>query len=124
MERMNKRILVIDDRPDLLNLVKNILEYEGFEVQLRGIPFRDGAEIEALNLDLIILAVTDVVDCIGRQTLKLRRQYSLHTPVLVLVREWWFRLEQDQELMDEHTLFVRSPSDVEVFLNQVRQALG
>lgn len=120
---MNKRILVIDDRPILTDLVKSILEEEGFEVQIRGIPFWNITEIEALDPDLIILAVTNIVDCIGRQTLKQRRQYSLYTPVLVLVREPEFILEQDQGLIDEHTMFVRSPFDIEVFLDQVQQAL-
>src|SRR5690348_1452809 len=103
---MSKRILVIDDRPDLSYMVQCILKEEGFEALLRGIPFQDITEVEALNLDLIILAVTDIVDCIGRQTLKLLRPHPSHTPVLVLVREPWFKLEQDQKLMDERTLFV------------------
>jgi DNA-binding NtrC family response regulator len=119
--QMQKRILAVDERSDLCNLVKVVLEDDGYEVLLRGTPFRNIAEIEALHPDLILLAPRDVVDCVGRQTLHLLRHHSI--PILVLVREPEYVLEQDRECAGKHTTFTQSPGNIDDLIAVVQRAL-
>src|SRR5215467_8427081 len=55
MQDMKKRILVIDDAPDILDLLQNVLEREGYEV----ITATDGRsaleQIMRMERDLILL---------------------------------------------------------------------
>lgn len=118
---MKKRILVVDERSGLCGLVKAVLEEDGYEVLLHGTSFRNVAEIEALHPDLLLLAPTDVVDCVGRQTLHLLRHSSI--PVLVLVREPEYVLEQDRECAGKHTTFTQSPGNINDLTEAVHQAL-
>lgn len=119
---MNKRILVVDRQPDILDLVKEILEDEGYEVLLRQKPFQSITEIETLHPDLTLLAVTSNVNCIGKQTLKKLKHSSI--PILALVPEPWCSLKQFRNLMSEHTTFLRSPFHIAALTDAVHQALG
>lgn len=118
---MKKRILVVDGRSDLCGLVKAVLEEDGYEVLLYGTPFRNAAEIEALSPDLLLLAPTDSVNCIGRQTLHLLRHHAI--PILVLVREPEYILKQDREYAGKHTTFTQSPGNIDDLTGAVHQAL-
>ena len=53
---MPSRILVIDDNQELLDTYQQILEPEGFDVQVSLSPFENLADIERLKFDLIILS--------------------------------------------------------------------
>ena len=53
----NKKVLIIDDEPDLANLVKNRLEYHGYQVDCLNTG-RDAVKIaQETNPDLIILDI-------------------------------------------------------------------
>jgi two-component system, NtrC family, nitrogen regulation response regulator NtrX len=55
---MNKgNILVVDDEPDICNLVREILEDEGFEVNLAGNGEEANIQREKCNPDLILLDI-------------------------------------------------------------------
>ena len=119
--KMKKRILIVDERLDLCEMVKAILEDDGYEVLLDSTPFRNTAEIEALHPALVLLAPTDVENGVGRQTLQLLRHHS--TPVLVLVREREYVREQDRQYAGEHTMFTQSPGNIDDLIVVVEQAL-
>jgi CheY-like chemotaxis protein len=123
---MTKRILCIGERPENLALVRDILEDEGYETLLRATPFHDRMEIEALHPDLIMLTVTAVADCLGRQTLRVlnRKSEAVSPPVLVWVRAAEDILPQDRDLMSEQISFIRIPLlDSTTLLNSIQQAL-
>jgi DNA-binding response OmpR family regulator len=81
----SKRILVVDDHPPTVRLIRNALEQEGFSVASAA----NGAEcLLALHRELPDLVVLDVVMPVldGFQTLRILREdaQTKHLPVIIL----------------------------------------
>lgn len=112
---MTKRILLVDHRPDIVDLVKNILEYGGYAILARLTPYQYASEIDALHPDLVIVGLGSFV---GRETLKLLKPTTI--PVLALYMEPEQFTKQD-ELMSENITFVRSRFDIDDLLRVVEQ---
>src|SRR5215471_16413913 len=124
-QEMSKRILCIGERPEILMLMRDILEYEGYEVVLRGVPFQEIAEIEALSPDLVALGLTPFADNVGRRTLTLLNEKPDTTafPVLVFLGAPEDLLEQDRYLMRERVFFVAWPFDNDRIVTLIQRAL-
>lgn len=81
---MSKRILVLDDNQDILDIVREVLSYEGFEVQGTA----KGADViplvENFNPNLVILdyRVADVNGGEICQAIKAHPSFS-NTPVII-----------------------------------------
>jgi DNA-binding response OmpR family regulator len=81
----SKRVLVVDDHPPTVRLIRNALEQEGFSVASAA----NGAEcLIALHRELPDLVVLDVVMPVldGFQTLRILREdaQTKHLPVIIL----------------------------------------
>ncbi len=81
----SKRILVVDDHPPTVRLIRNALEQEGFSVASAA----NGAEcLLALHRELPDLVVLDVIMPVldGFQTLRILREnaQTKHLPVIIL----------------------------------------
>lgn len=80
--RNNKKVLIVDDDPDTVELVKRILRLAEFDVA----SARNGAEAimitEQIKPDIILLDLL-MPDIDGRETLKKLRQFS-QAPVVIL----------------------------------------
>lgn len=121
---MPKRILIVDDEPDVINLLVKTLEPEGYEI----IAARDGEQ--ALELaekeppDLIILdLVMPKMD--GYTTaLKLRSLDATRSvPIIILTVK-----KETRNIIDAYETkindYVTKPFDIDDLKNRVRRALG
>jgi two-component system nitrogen regulation response regulator NtrX len=55
MMELRTHVLVIDDAPEILELLRELLEEEGFRVSTRADPPPDLDEIKALRPSLLVL---------------------------------------------------------------------
>lgn len=80
-----KRVLVINDTQEILDLFDEILSEEGYEVYMYSYAVRDMAEIERINPDVIILDLMFGSEATGWQLLqKLRMRHSTaHIPIVL-----------------------------------------
>ncbi len=80
-----KKILIIDDEPDIAFLVKQVLTGASFEVEVASGGIQGLAKASASNFDMILLDMK-MPDMDGMQVLQhLREQESTkHTPVIIL----------------------------------------
>ena len=83
--RRPKRILVINDSPEILDLFRDILEAEGFEVTLFTFDPKHLAEIERQQPDLIILDYMIGGEPLGWQFLQMLKmtRATEHIPVII-----------------------------------------
>jgi two-component system response regulator MprA len=81
--RSGQSIFVVDDDPDIVQLLEDVLDHEGFAVQGFTDPIAALATIAARPPDLILL------DCImpgidGREFMKALAQDGIDTPIVLL----------------------------------------
>src|SRR5688500_17391325 len=82
---MPTRIMVINDTQEILELCREMLTDEGYEVYCDSYGIQELAEVERVNPDLIILDHLNGGEAIGwpmLQTLRLRRS-TASIPVIV-----------------------------------------
>ena len=78
-----QRILVVDDEPNITDLVATALRYEGFDVAVAGNGTDAIREVGSFRPDLLVLDVM-LPDRDGFELLKRLRADSLHVPVVFL----------------------------------------
>jgi len=118
-----KKILVVDDDPLVIRLVKEILKTQGFAVETA----KDGIDamvmVKANKPDLIVLDIMmpelngyDVL-----KTLKFQDEYKKIPVILLTAREQ----ELDKRISQMMGIdYMQKPLDREVFLNKVQQAIN
>jgi two-component system, OmpR family, response regulator ChvI len=113
-------IAVVEDDPSVLDLIKDILEVEGFDV----LPYHDGTgALDALESNLPDLVITDIAmpEMDGIQLLRHLREKS-DTPVILLTG----RVDERDEMVglrigaDD---FIRKPFSARVLVERVRAVL-
>ncbi|MGD0741959.1 MAG: response regulator transcription factor [Acidimicrobiales bacterium] len=77
------RVLVVDDEPNITNLVATALRYEGFEVATAASGRAALGEVESNRPDLLILDVL-LPDLDGFEVARRLRQDGRHVPILFL----------------------------------------
>src|SRR5215471_9522478 len=82
---MEKRILVINDTQEILELFRLLLEQEGYEVILSGAPVQKVTDIEQINPSLIILDVIFRHETIGWQMLEMLRMNRATASIPVII---------------------------------------
>ncbi len=107
---MRKKILVVDDDPSLVNLLKESLEGEGYQVQA---AYEGGAAlglIEGFKPDALIVDV-NMPGINGIETLSRLRQNAATAslPVLLLTGESDMNLARDSA-----TVYLEKPIDLDV----------
>jgi two-component system, OmpR family, response regulator VicR len=78
-----KRVLVIDDEPDNLELVKFVLEGEGFEVTIVNNGLEALAKFCAVEFDLVLLDIM-LPDIAGWDVLKKIKERNAAIPVIIV----------------------------------------
>lgn len=122
---MPSRILVIDDNQELLDIYQQILEPEGFDVQVSLSPFKNLADIERLKFDLIILdyhlnAQADEDPFLHR--LKTYRP-TASLPVIISTADERAMREQETTLREQGVRVILKPFDIDDLVQTLRQAL-
>ncbi len=122
---MATRIMVINDTQEILDLFRQILEPEGYEVILYSFAPNELQEIERHQPDLIILDLLFGAERLGWQLLqKLRMRQSTQTiPVIVCTAAIQQVREIEGYLHGQGIEIVPKPFDLEALLAAVERAL-
>ena len=120
---MHKEILVIDDNPDIRNLVSGILKDQNFNV--RSAANYDQAVFE-INKKLPDLAIIDIkldkVDKDGIDLLKLVTKKDKFTPVIMISGHATVQIAVEATRLGAYE-FIEKPFSKEKILNYVKRAL-
>lgn len=120
------RILVINDTQEILELFRDILEEEGFEVALYSHAFRDIDEIAAIQPDLVILDFLIGGEAQGWQLLQ-KMKMSRKTdrlPIIVCTAAVQLARELEGHLTAKGVGLVLKPFDIDDLLVAVRLAVA
>ena len=122
---MAKRILVIDDSEELLELYQLILEPEGFIVHTSVSPFENLADIERLMFDLIILDYhlngQDNAASFLHQLKSYQPTASL--PVIISTADERVMEKQETALTEQGVGILLKPFDIDDLIQVLHQAL-
>lgn len=118
-------ILVINDTPEILELFRDLLEGEGYEVSLYSYAFRDLEEIKSRRPDLLILDFIIGGEAYGWQLLqKLKMdRATAKIPVVVCTAALQLARELEGHLKEKGVALVLKPFDIDDLLRAVEVAL-
>jgi CheY-like chemotaxis protein len=118
-------ILVIDDDQELLDTYQQILEPEGFDVQVSLSPFENLADIERLKFDLIILDYHLSAQDNGESFLQPVKVYqpTASLPVIISTADARAMGRQETKLREQGVRVILKPFDIDDLLQTVIQAL-
>ena len=116
-----RRILVVNDTPEILDLFRDILEDEGYAVSLYSHPFKDLAEIKKVRPDLILLDFIIGGEAHGWQLLQqLRMDRATATiPVIVCTAAVGLVRELEGHLKEKGVAVILKPFDIDDLLRAV-----
>lgn len=120
------RILVINDTQELLEMFRVLLEGEGYEVVLSGMPILKVGEVEAIQPDLIVLDILFGDRKTGWQVLQMLKMQrsTAHIPVIVCTAALREVQEQEGYLISQNVRVIYKPFDIDALLTLINQALG
>lgn len=121
-----KRVLVMNDSQELLELMKTILEEEGYEVVISSYAIEELTEIEHIKPDLIILdyIMGGAMQPKGWNTLqklKLHRS-TMSIPVVMCTAAERAVFEQEGYLTSKGVTIVLKPFDIDDLTEAVSKA--
>lgn len=119
---MTKQILVINDTPEILDLFRELLESEGYEVILYSYAPFELAEIERLKPDLIVLDFIIGQANAGWQLLQMlkMRRITAGIPVVICTAQTHFVRQIEGYLAAHDIRVVAKPFDIDEFLATVK----
>lgn len=119
------RILVINDTQELLEMFRLLLEQEGYEVVLSGMPILKVSEVEEIQPDLILLDIIFGDRKTGWQMLQMlkMRRSTAHIPVIVCTAALKEVQEQEGYLISQQVRVIYKPFDIDALLTLIEQAL-
>lgn len=117
----SRHVLVVNDTQEILDLFREILEDEGYRVSLYSYAFRDLAEIEAQNPDLIILDFMIGGEDYGWQLLQKMKMNRATASIPVIVCTAAVSLVRDLEghLKAKRVGLVVKPFDIDDLLREI-----
>jgi len=120
------RILVINDTQELLEMFRLLLEEEGHEVVLSGMPILKVSEVEAIQPDLILLDIIFGDRKTGWQMLQMLKMQrsTAHIPVVVCTAALREVQEQEGYLISQNVRVIYKPFDIDALVTLINQALG
>jgi DNA-binding response OmpR family regulator len=123
---MAARILVVNDTQELLDIFRDLLEEEGYEVFLYSFAPHDLAEVERIQPDLVILDLIMGAEKAGWQLLdKIRMNRSTATiPVVVCTAAVNEVRQNEGYLKAMGVSIVLKPFDIDIFLQIIKTALA
>lgn len=122
---MGKKILVINDTQYILEMFRELLEYEGYEVVLSALPMQNVKEVEQIKPDLIILDIIFGGDKkSGWQMLQLLRMYPPTSKISIIVCSAAVIEVREQEgfLVSQGVQVLYKPFDVDLLFHMIEKA--
>lgn len=116
------RVMVVNDTQEILELFRDILEEEGFEVSLYSFAFHDLKEIEEATPDLVILDFLIGGEAQGWQLLQKMKMHrgTQNIPVIVCTAAVQMVRELEGHLTAKGVGLVLKPFDIDDLVAQVR----
>jgi two-component system OmpR family response regulator len=121
MERRPERVLVVDDEPNIADLVSTALRYEGFDVQTAGNGRAALDSVEVFRPDLVVLDIM-LPDLDGFEVARRLRSAARKVPILFLTAK-----DATEDKVRGLTLggddYVTKPFSLEELLARIRAVL-
>jgi DNA-binding response OmpR family regulator len=121
---MAKRIMVVNDTQEILDLFRLILEEEGYEVVPYSYAIQDMLEVERVQPDLLIIDLIFGREKVGWQMLqKLKMSRSTASiPVIICTAATKEVYDMEGYLRSKSVMVVLKPFEVDDMLAAVKQA--
>jgi CheY-like chemotaxis protein len=119
---LSKRILVIDDSDDILDLYCHILEPEGYEIQTSSSIYQHLEEVERVHPDLVILDFKMGAHHDGWHFLQLLKMHdsTARIPVLLCTAAVYEVRKQEDYLRTKGIPILDKPFDIDDLVQNVR----
>jgi two-component system response regulator VicR len=118
-----KKVLVVDDEPDTLELVKLVLESAGFEAILVKSGMEAMAKIDAEELDLVLLDIM-MPDMDGWDVFRKIKEKNKNIPIAILTA----KAQNIDKLLGLHVLkaddYITKPFGKNELIGKVRKLTG
>jgi len=119
------RILVVNDTQELLEMFRMLLETEGYDVVLSGMPILKVSEVEQIQPALIILDLIFGDQKTGWQMLQMLKMQrtTMHIPVIICTAALREVQEQEGYLVAQGVRVIYKPFDIDDLLTMINRAL-
>ena len=118
-----KKVLIVDDEPDTLELVKLVLESGGFETMLAASGMEALAQIERTKPDLVLLDIM-MPDMDGWDVFRKIKEKDSRIPIAILTA----KAQNIDRLLGLHVLkaddYITKPFGKNELINKVRKLVG
>jgi two-component system response regulator VicR len=118
-----KKVLVVDDEPDTLELVKLVLESGGFETVLAANGMEAVAKVGTTKLDLVLLDIM-MPDMDGWDVFRKIKEKSPTLPIAILTA----KAQNIDKLLGLHVLkaddYITKPFGKNELINKVKKLTG
>ena len=119
----HKKVLIVDDEPDTLELVKLVLESGGFETVLAASGKEALNELEASKPDLVLLDIM-MPDMDGWEVFRKIKEYNVNIPIAILTA----KAQNFDRLLGLHVLkaddYITKPFGKNELISRVRKLAG
>lgn len=123
MNNNTKKVLVVDDEPDTLELVKLVLESGGFETLLATSGMEALALIDRIRPDLVLLDIM-MPDMDGWDVFRKIKEKNPEIPIAILTA----KAQNIDRLLGLHVLkaddYITKPFGKNELINKVRKLIG
>ena len=118
-----KKVLIVDDEPDTLELVKLVLESGGFETVLAASGKEALNELEASKPDIVLLDIM-MPDMDGWEVFRKIKEYNVNMPIAILTA----KAQNFDRLLGLHVLkaddYITKPFGKNELISRVRKLAG
>jgi len=122
-DKSAKKVLVVDDEPDTLELVKLVLESGGFEVILANNGMEALAEIEKIKPDIVLLDIM-MPDMDGWDVFRKIKERNPDIPIAILTA----KAQNIDKLLGLHVLkaddYITKPFGKNELIGKVKKLTG
>jgi DNA-binding response OmpR family regulator len=119
---MNKRILILDDDQDILDVVSYLLTDSGYDVQTLSTGEQIVTVIQQFNPDLVLMDVM-LADMDGRLICKDLKADGITNHIPVILISGTHDLAQSLHQLGAPNDFIPKPFDIDVLLRKVKEQL-
>ena len=122
---MPKKILVVDDNADILELIKIVLSDEGYNVLLEAHRLHDLDIIKSTNPDLVIIDQLIRGDISSWEVVQKMRldPVTAHIPVILCTASVDVVKELNVQLNSDRVHLIYKPFDIDDLVNEVNVSL-
>lgn len=122
MVKTNKRILIVDDEPDIAHMVKNRLESSGYSVELAHSGEEGLTKIRAEQPDLIILDVI-LPGMSGYEVCnRIKTEEALEIPVVMLTSRNQ-AIDEKLGYLCKADAYIRKPMSSDLLVPEIKRLL-